>query len=420
MSRRTGTLDLWVIPVDGGRPRQLTRDVRNDRNPTWSSDGEWVAFISDRGKQIDVWVVPAAGGVERRVTDDPVEEEAGLRWRPGTNDLTFVANTVTSGVWALNVESGKETRLTADSLRVEWFNVSPDGKNVNYVILRGGAIHDLAVMPLAGGPSRTLVAGGGTVVEPLWSPDGSKIVFESDRSGTSDIWMVDAAGGPPRQLVSWPSFDHSPVWSSDGSAVYFVSNRDSRLGDVWQVPVSGGAPKRVTTDGSVGEVTTRPGVPGALAETISPRDGKLTISRMSANGTLSVIWDRSNASARVLSPSGDSLTAQVDQPDGKRRGMILSASGSGGRVVLKPGEQIGNWSNDGQWILYDVSVGGASDIGLLRVSDGTTRRLTTSPENEVGAEFSPDGKTVVFSRRRIVQRIHTIDLATLLTAGKQP
>ena len=416
-SRRTGTADLWVVPIDGGKPRQLTRDVRNDIGGVWSSDGKWVAFVSDRGRQTDLWVVPAAGGVERRVTDTPVEEQWPLIWRPGTNELTFVTKTDKSGVWALDLADGKERRLTPDSIRTGWFNVSHDGRQVLYVIERGGGIQDLAVVPLAGGTSRSLVTGGGTVSQPFWSPDGSKILFTSDRSGTSDVWIVDAAGGTPRQLVGWPGAEFVAIWNADGSAVYFASDRDSRLVDVWKVAPAGGEPVRVTTDGSLaGGVTSRAGVADIFAGTINPRGGQLVISRIRPDGTLQTVWDKTTAFLSSISPRGDSVAVSAEQADGKRRSMILSASGGGGRVILGAGEVVGNWSQDGASLLYEMSVGGTRDLGLLHVADGTKRRLTTTRENEGGAEFAPDGKTIVFSRTQNVQRIFTTDLSKLLAA----
>ena len=150
-SRRTGRSDIWVIPIDGGKPRQLTRDVRNDFNPAWSSDGKWIAFLSDRGRQTDIWVVPAAGGAEQRVTDDATEEQPGLSWRPRTHELSYLRNVEKGGIWVLDIANGNERRRTPDSVRAGYFNVAPNGKEVLYVIERGGGIQDLAVVPLAGG-----------------------------------------------------------------------------------------------------------------------------------------------------------------------------------------------------------------------------------------------------------------------------
>lgn len=417
-SYRTGNADIWVVPIAGGGARQLTRDVRHDRTGSWSGDGKWIAFISQRGKQTDVWVVPSMGGQERRITETPAQEYWPLVWRPGTKELSFVVEDVKSAIWALDLDGGTERRLTSDSLRTGGFYVSPDGREMLYLLIRSGGIHDLMAMPISGGASRVVLAGGGTVSQPRWSPDGSKISFLSDRGGTSDVWVVDAAGGAPRQLVDWPSSEYSARWSRDGSAVYFISDRDARVGDVWKAPIAGGAPTRVTNNGSVGNsIVTRDGVSDIFAGTVNPVGGQLSYSRIRPDGTMNSVWERSNAFVNFVSPSGDSLAASVEQPDGKMRSMIISASGGGGRVILKPGENIQWWSADGSQIVYDFYVGGARDLGVLRLTDGTTRRLTTTPETEAGAEMTPDGKTLVFIRSKWVQRIYSTDLSRLLAEG---
>lgn len=423
-SRRTGTLDLWILPIDGGKPRQLTRDVRNDSRGVWSSDGKWVAFLSDRGHQTDVWVVPAAGGAEQRVTDTPAEEQPVMAWRPGTHTLAYGVKTEKSGVWALDLADAKERRLTPDSLRTGWFNVSPDGKQVNFVIERGGGIEDLAVVPITGGAARILVAGGGTVQQPFWSPDGSKIVYVSDRGGSDDIWVVDVAGGAPRQLVNWPGDESAAAWSADGSAIYFLSHRDAKLSDVWRVPAAGGEPTRVTNNGTMnnnnGALLSRAGSVNFFGSTLNAKGGQVAISRLRPDGSVQTVWDRTNAFLISMSPSGDSVAALVQQPDGKQRSMLLAANGSGGRVILKPGEVVGHWSSDGSSVLYAMNAGGATDLGILHIADGVMRRLTTTREDEAGGEFTSDGKSVVFRRTQTVQRIFTVDLTKLVKAMRVP
>ena len=71
-SRRTGLGDIWAVSADGGAPRQLIRDIRNDWGPRYSRDGRWIVFHSERGGQDDVWLMPAGGGdgEARRVSNE--------------------------------------------------------------------------------------------------------------------------------------------------------------------------------------------------------------------------------------------------------------------------------------------------------------------------------------------------------------
>ena len=142
VSRRTGFGDIWVVPVDGGDARQLTRDVRDDSQAWWSPDGSWLAFLSERGRQTDVWLVSVDGGPEIRVTDD-TDQETDLRWRPGTTELKYEVETQREALWALSLSDGAERQLTGDTIRIGQIDLSPNGTDIAYTIIRGGGVTDL-------------------------------------------------------------------------------------------------------------------------------------------------------------------------------------------------------------------------------------------------------------------------------------
>lgn len=416
ISNRTGTADLWIASIDGSPPRQLTRNVRNDYGGAWSPDGQSIAFLSDRGKQTDVWVIPAAGGEERRVTNSAAEERGPLTWRAGTNEVAFNVGSVKNAVWAVELSTGQERQLTADSVRVsDWWS-SPDGSQVAVVVERGGGVRELALVPISGGPARTLLSVSASLDRPLFSPNGSQLVYSSDAGGTPGIWVIDVNGTAPRELTTG-GIALQPVWSEDGASIFYLHNRESRMQDVWKVSAAGGEPTRVTRVGGLTSLISRAGYPGAYVQGISKKGGTFELMRLGDDGTLLPVWSRSNSG--VMFPlSRDSMVAFVEQPNGTMRGMVLSASGGGGRVVLKPNEMPSWPSRDGKLLLYTMPVNGAMDLGILTLADGSVRRVTTSAEDEHGPGFTKDGKTVVFLRERLVQRIHSVDVTTLLTARK--
>jgi Tol biopolymer transport system component len=414
VSRRTGTSDLWTVPIDGGKPRQLTRNVRNDYAGTWSPDGKYVAFLSDRGRQTDVWVVPSSGGEERRVTNSAAEELEPLTWRAGTNELRYTVKTEQNGLWAFDLATGAERRLTADSLRIgDWWG-SPDGQQMLAVIERGGGLRDLVVLPIMGGAMRTLVSGDASINRAQWSPDGSRIAYISDRGGTEDLWVVDVAGGAPRQLETWPGAEFALAWSADGASIYILSDRESRLSDVWKIPAAGGEATRVTTTGNIDFLTRPPGASMILAKVVSARGGQYTLVKLAEDGTMTPVWDKSNVLQFADVPARDSVVAMVEQTGGVMRAMLLSETGSGGRIILEPGDSPGNASHDGRLLVYSTTKKGNAELGLLDLSNGSTRLLTTSPEAEQGAEFTRDDKTVIFMRVRRAERITAVDMTKVL------
>lgn len=419
VSNRTGTNDIWLVPVDSGAPRQLTRDVRDDQNPMWSPDGKWIAFFSNRGLQSDLWVMPAAGGSARRVTDDAMRETL-IGWRPGTEQLAYTSGRTSQTIWAYSVAGGTERQLTPDSLQVSFFNLSGEGQ-VMVAIARGGGVSDFGVMPLKGGAPRIILhdAQGQSA---RWSPDGSKLAFGSNRGGSQDIWVVDAAGGAPQRLTNWPGIEQDPKWSADGSEVYFLAAHEATLQDAWRVPATGGTPTRVTHSrgvlGLCGNAVVRP---DALFAVVLGQGGGRVIqtARVRSDGALQSLWQQGTAVCGPISPTSDSLVLGVQEAGGGVRPLLVSFNGGGGRPLLKSDENPQAWSPDGRQLLYAFRAEGFRHLGILDVADGTTRQITSARANDAGAEWSADDSAIVFQRSVPISRIYTADLTRLL-AGPAP
>ncbi len=340
-----------------------------------------------------------------------------MQWLSG-NRLAYLTGRGQSGIWALSLADSSERRLTPDSLRAAGPRLSPDGTEVAFNVDRGGGVNDIALVPLAGGPIRTLVQGGNNS-EISWSPDGARLVFSSDRGGSQDIWVVDVAGGEPRQLTTWPGGERSPRWNVDGSAVWFVSDRDARISDLWLVPVAGGEPARVTHAGMVNNLATARGRPELVASVLGAT-GQYEVVQVKPDGALVPLWQRSNAFPNGILPNGDSLVIAEGGKGGQWQFRILPLTGRGeGQIVNDPGTGLAGASDDWSLVAYQIPNGATHNLGLLNRKDGTTRRLTTSSFDEDKASFTPNGQSMVFQRSRSVRRIAIADLSKLLAgAGK--
>jgi TolB protein len=112
-SNRAGNEDIWIVSVVDGEVRQLTTQPSSDRIPSWSPDGKWIVFISERGPE-GLWRVSVAGGEPEFLT----KSGNFPRWSPDGERVYFTGTNEKEGnIWALSPEDGSERPMTDLSAR---------------------------------------------------------------------------------------------------------------------------------------------------------------------------------------------------------------------------------------------------------------------------------------------------------------
>jgi TolB protein len=210
-----------------------------------------IAYVSSTNEETEIWLfeLGTADPVPERLTFSDQGGTANQRpsWSP---DGTRIAYQHTDqhgipGVYVMDVDGSDVRRIARDAAAPSW---SPRGDEVAISNLRPDQ-RGLALVawadPAPGVRQITTVSGGVPEEYPAWSPDGARLVFNSQRSGGSDIWTVDRDGQNLTQLTDDPSLDNAPDWSPDGTRIAFNSERTGES-DIYLVDPDGSDLVRLT------------------------------------------------------------------------------------------------------------------------------------------------------------------------------
>ncbi len=242
----SGVDDIYTVPVEGGTPRRVTSDNRYILAMTWGPNGRSIVFSSDRARNYALWRVPASGGTPTRVPMVSENASAPAFSRDGRKML-YAQVFDDTNIWRFDLTGRTAPKKVVSSTQYDSSpSISPDGSRIAFRSNRSGS-NEVWESDAEGRASFQLTRVGGALTgTPRWSPDGSRVVFDSRPDGQADIYTVPAAGGPMRRVTNAPSEDVVPSWSQDGKWIYFASNR-SGAWQVWRTPSAGGGPDEQVT-----------------------------------------------------------------------------------------------------------------------------------------------------------------------------
>src|SRR5688572_1632163 len=226
-SDRNGNRDIYVIDPDGTNEQRLTNVSGVDLHPAWSPDGRHIAWSSDQNGNRDIYVMDADGSNQRRVTIHPAPDLHPV-YSPDGTKFVFASERdgdreiYTIGSDALESESDVDcgsnppcgtvpTRLT-DNRAFDSFGAwSPDGTKIVFHSNRDGNF-EIYIMGIHGENQTNLTRSATEDIFPNWSPDGTKIVFESLRGGNRDVYVMNANGTNQTRLTTDAAQDLIPAW----------------------------------------------------------------------------------------------------------------------------------------------------------------------------------------------------------------
>lgn len=246
--------NLMMTPSDGsGEVRRVTNSSAELGPPAWTPDGRSLVFSSHLNGQPTLFRIPASGGEPTQVP-----EVGALTWHPAISRngsrLAFQQILTASSIWQLELKRpDHRVPVTSTKGRNDGPQFSPDGKRVAFMSDRSGSMEVWASDRDGANPVQysSLNTGCGT---PRWSPDSKTLVFDCQNGGDhTGIYLANTEGGVQRPLVVDSHENAVPSWSRDGRFVYFASDRTGEF-QVWKIALEGGPPIQITTQGGFAAV----------------------------------------------------------------------------------------------------------------------------------------------------------------------
>ena len=350
-----GHIAVWKIELSSGTETQLTfpSPGMEDREASFSFDGRWVAFRSRRDGKPGIWIADADGKNERRIGDGG----GSPAWSPDGRFL-YVSGGNPVNIRRIAVDSGAHSRVTLGAGQDLFPTVAANGS-----LAYSSFSHTLQLYrtKLSTAGSEQLTSGNEKNLHARVSPDGTRVVFKSDRTGNDEIWVRDLNTREELQLTNHPASDSRPDWSPDGENIVFRSSRNggSRL---WIIGAQGGAPRPVSTHN----------IPIAYSRTAA------------VEGNAPPRWSPDGSRIGYIAPTDEGFKV-----------WLTTLDGDAGPVAATAGAINFGWYLDSKRIILTrIATDGDRETVAMNLTSGEERMLHRGPHYEL--EVASDGSGFSF------------------------
>jgi Tol biopolymer transport system component len=350
-----------------GEPKRLTFENQPTFRPIWTLDGREIIFSAGpyQGPSLFRIAVFGSGRPQRLAAVGEDGSESAFSRR--TRRLVYTRELIDANIWRVEIPRlyGKisspknlfsSTRLEGDP------QFSPDGKRIVFNSNRTGNFQIWICNSDGSHPLQLTSLGGSVFGSARWSPDDAHITFDSNAEGQWEIYVTSVNGGKPKRITNNPDNDIQPSWSHDGKRIYFASDRSGEY-QVWQVSAGGGEAAQVTRKGGIANIE-------------SP-DGKWVYYTKSWDGPLWKMPRDGGEETQVLESVQESFFAIVREgiyfiprPDAAGRYSIQFFNFATKKIrsvttIGRPAFLYLSVSPDGRWLLYSQVDQQGSDLMLV-------------------------------------------------------
>jgi TolB protein len=269
----------------------------NDMFPAWSPDGRQVAFTSDRDGDPEIYRVGLDGAGLERLTRTP-GRDAHPAWSPDGRQIVFQSprNDGQTRLFLMNADGTNQRPITANTGFCGVPAWSPDGRRLAFQCSDSMTTFGTAKAPwrvftldLPDGAPMVRTSGPGNDQVPNWSPDGSRLVFYSDRSGVDQLYTLELVTGTIAQITRPPGAYRGAAFAPDGRQIGFLFYPTAGPADIYVMNLDGTSRRRVTTLGL------EHGLP-----LFSPDGARILFQKADTAGSRIWITDRDGREARPI------------------------------------------------------------------------------------------------------------------------
>jgi TolB protein len=240
--------ELFVMDMDGSNIRQLTNDRSLSLSSSWDPSGTRLVFTSYRSRVPDLFVMDVASRATRQVTRGG-ELEIGNRFAPNGNQILTSRTEPRGGssLVLLNLDGSLAGQLSGGGRTIDVSPFySPDGSEIVFCSNRGGGPQIYRMSAAGGGARRVSFVSSNYCTSPAWSPKGDKIAFVCRADGGFNLFVADPDGGNPQQLTAGGSSE-DPEFSPDGRHIVFSTTTFGGPPSLALIRSDGKSIKRITT-----------------------------------------------------------------------------------------------------------------------------------------------------------------------------